>query len=166
MCISKKNCPVPFDQQPLNEYIALKKSFLFSWSTDTIKNYIFIISSIFIFLFILSGILIYNLCININNIYQFVLLDLFVSNLILLFIFLRIYLGWSYIVKRLLSATIFYEESGWYDGQIWVKSASFLVKDRLIGLYEIMPFVNRIKYTCFIFVSFLLFDYIFLVSFK
>lgn len=29
--------------------------------------------------------------------------------------------GWSYVGDRLLSAVIPYEESGWYDGQMWVK---------------------------------------------
>lgn len=40
MCISKKKCPVPFDQQPLNEYFSLKKSFFFSWSTLVVKKYL------------------------------------------------------------------------------------------------------------------------------
>jgi len=34
---------------------------------------------------------------------------------------LRIYLGWSYVGDRLLSAVVPYEETGWYDGQMWVK---------------------------------------------
>lgn len=29
--------------------------------------------------------------------------------------------GWSYVGDRLLSAVVPYEESGWYDGQMWVK---------------------------------------------
>ena len=29
--------------------------------------------------------------------------------------------GWSYVGDRLLSAVIPYEETGWYDGQMWVK---------------------------------------------
>jgi Conserved in the green lineage and diatoms 27 len=31
---------------------------------------------------------------------------------------LRIYLGWSYVGDRLLSAAVEYEETGWYDGQV------------------------------------------------
>ena len=31
---------------------------------------------------------------------------------------LRIYLGWSYVGDRLLSAAVAYEETGWYDGQV------------------------------------------------
>lgn len=29
--------------------------------------------------------------------------------------------GWSYVGDRLLSAVVPYEETGWYDGQMWVK---------------------------------------------
>lgn len=29
--------------------------------------------------------------------------------------------GWSYVGDRLLSAVVAYEETGWYDGQMWVK---------------------------------------------
>lgn len=63
------------------------------------------------------------------------------------FILIRLYLGWSYVVKRLMSATVFYEESGWYDGQIWVKPSEILLKDRFIGLYEVFPLLNKIKNT-------------------
>jgi hypothetical protein len=31
---------------------------------------------------------------------------------------LRIYLGWQHVGARLLSATVEYEETGWYDGQV------------------------------------------------
>ena len=30
----------------------------------------------------------------------------------------RLYLGWAYVGNRLLSATVKYEETGWYDGQV------------------------------------------------
>jgi len=50
-------------------------------------------------------------------------------------------------MKRLLSATVFYEESGWYDGQLWIKTAEIMTKDRLVGLYELNPCMTRISYT-------------------
>ncbi|CAN6562879.1 unnamed protein product [Malus baccata var. baccata] len=68
---------------------------------------------------------------------------LFVMSLIVL----RIYLGWSYVGDRLLSAVIPYEESGWYDRQMWVKPPevntinqdqlilrAVLARDRLLAL--------------------------------
>nr|YP_009395810.1 hypothetical protein [Herposiphonia versicolor]ARW64790.1 hypothetical protein [Herposiphonia versicolor] len=146
MFSSKSNCPVPFDQQPLNEYLALKDSFLFSWSVSSKKSFIFGLLVVFIFLIVVFGILLV-LSVNVNNFPKFLLLDVFFSNLVVSFLFIRLYLGWSYVFKRLLSATIFYEESGWYDGQVWVKTSNYLIQDRLIGKYQVMPFINRIRYT-------------------
>ena len=50
---------------------------------------------------------------------------------------LRIYLGWSYVGDRLLSAAVPYEETGWYDGQLFVKPPEVLARDRLLGSYEV-----------------------------
>jgi hypothetical protein len=61
------------------------------------------------------------------------------------FILVRLYLGWSYILKRLLSATVFYEESGWYDGQLWIKPSHVLIQDRLVGVYQVMPIIINLK---------------------
>jgi hypothetical protein len=46
--------------------------------------------------------------------------------------------GWSYVGDRLLSAVIPYEESGWYDGQMWVKPPEILARDRLLGSYKVL----------------------------
>nr|YP_010986371.1 hypothetical protein UYL67_pgp049 [Pachymeniopsis lanceolata]WOL37289.1 hypothetical protein [Pachymeniopsis lanceolata] len=144
MCISKKTCPVPFDQQPLNEYFSLKTSWFFSWSTLDNHEYIKQIFSIFCFFFILFIPFVLSIVSN-YSFFQILILDTFVVNIVLILIFIRLYLGWSYIIKRLVSAIVFYEESGWYDGQIWIKSTESLTKDRLIGLYEVTPFIKRIQ---------------------
>nr|YP_009488748.1 Ycf36 [Grateloupia filicina]AWD77350.1 Ycf36 [Grateloupia filicina]BCB15046.1 Ycf36 [Grateloupia asiatica] len=144
MCISKKTCPVPFDQQPLNEYFSLKTSWFFAWSTLNNYEYVKQIFYIFCFFFVLFMPFVWSIVYN-YNFPQILILDTIIVNIILILIFIRLYLGWSYIIKRLVSATIFYEESGWYDGQIWIKSAESLTKDRLIGLYEVTPFIKRIQ---------------------
>jgi len=146
MPISKKDCPVPFDQQPLNEYLSLKESKLFAWSTQNKKEYCLTILYWLIILLILFYPFIHSLLLIKTFFIKSIILDIIVVNSIFLLIFIRLYLGWSYVIKRLLSATIFYEESGWYDGQIWVKTANSLIQDRLIGLYEVMPFIQRIKF--------------------
>ena len=38
---------------------------------------------------------------------------------------------------RLLSAAVEYEETGWYDGQLFVKPPEVLARDRLLGSYEV-----------------------------
>nr|QCI04060.1 hypothetical protein [Antithamnionella ternifolia] len=149
MSISKKNCPVPFEQQPLNEYFALKESIFFSWSVYEKPKYFLFFLYILIILFILFiPFAKYLVPLN-KNFLKLILIDVSFVSFILSLIFLRLYLGWSYVIKRLLSATVFYEESGWYDGQIWVKTAESLMQDRLIGFYEVLPFIQRIKYSLF-----------------
>lgn len=63
----------------------------------------------------------------------------------MVFLFTRIHLGWSYIEKRLLNPTVEYEESGWYDGQVWVKPIKILKQDRLICSYKVYPVLKRLK---------------------
>ncbi|KAJ0454141.1 hypothetical protein HanIR_Chr15g0736821 [Helianthus annuus] len=55
--------------------------------------------------------------------------------------------GWSYVGDRLLSAVIPYEESGWYDGQMWVKPPEILACDRLLGSYKVKPVIKLLKQT-------------------
>ncbi|CAN1284393.1 Protein CONSERVED IN THE GREEN LINEAGE AND DIATOMS 27, chloroplastic [Linum perenne] len=62
-------------------------------------------------------------------------------------IVLRIYLGWSYVGDRLLSAVIPYEETGWYDGQMWAKPPEVLARDRLLGSYKVKPVIKMLKQT-------------------
>lgn len=59
----------------------------------------------------------------------------------------RMWLGWDHVGSRLQSATVEYEETGWYDGQIWVKTPEVLARDRLAVAYQIRPTMNRLKST-------------------
>ena len=42
-----------------------------------------------------------------------------------LLLLVRQWLGWTYVMKRLLAESVDYEESGWYDGQTWEKPLSW-----------------------------------------
>ena len=57
--------------------------------------------------------------------------------------------------QRLDSPKIFYEESGWYDGQTWEKPEADLLKDRLLVAYEIKPVMTRLQKTLFGIIGFL-----------
>ncbi|GBF91621.1 hypothetical protein Rsub_04361 [Raphidocelis subcapitata] len=57
----------------------------------------------------------------------------------------RMYLGWDHVGARLQSATVEYEETGWYDGAVWVKSPEVLTRDRLAVAYQIRPAIARLK---------------------
>ena len=55
-----------------------------------------------------------------------------------------------------MEATVPYEESGWYDGQVWIKPPEVLLQDRLIGTYEVYPGILRLQFTLVFFFSILL----------
>lgn len=145
------NCPVPFNQQPLNEYLELRKTFLFSWLNYKSVYYVYIILEIFLFFFTICGCILCYILFHVTNFFKLLIIDFVTADILCFLLFLRLYLGWSYIFKRLMSATIFYEESGWYDGQIWIKTIDMLTRDRLIAFYQIVPFLKRVKYICFVF---------------
>jgi len=58
---------------------------------------------------------------------------------------LQLFLGWNYVRNRLQSEQVLYEESGWYDGQIWQKPETDLTKERLIVSYEVQPILTKLK---------------------
>nr|YP_009297534.1 hypothetical protein Hrvl_018 [Hildenbrandia rivularis]AOM67078.1 hypothetical protein Hrvl_018 [Hildenbrandia rivularis] len=145
MTDSVTKCPIPSFQQPLNEYKFLQKSYFFSWSTlkplkFLLKLLVFWLSiSLLMIPIFVSGIL------AIRTFQEFLVLDIILSHLILIVLLVRLHLGWCYITQRLLSATVVYEESGWYDGQVWVKPSHILIQERLIGTYQVIPKLKIIK---------------------
>ena len=155
MC-SKNACPVPFDQCPLNEFYALKHSCFFSFFGFQLRTYllgILAISFVSMFLFIPLILLTTKFSWN-----KFIISEFSCLIFVLVIFLIRLYLGWSYVVNRLFSATIFYEESGWYDGQIWIKTPEILTKDRLVGTYYVLPLLQRIKVTFAVLLIFLFLD--------
>ena len=61
-----------------------------------------------------------------------------------LLISIRLYLGWNHVFKRLTSEKVEYEESGWYDGQVWLKPLVLKEKESLIALIEVKPILNNL----------------------
>ena len=148
-------CPVPKEQQPSNEFIELSKSKLFSWPKSK-KSFSFILlkfwlATFIIFIVISSGSVYFQ-----DSILKYVLLSLFTSLSLPFLLSVRLYLGWNHIFKRLTSEKVEYEESGWYDGQIWVKPPSLKEKESLIATLEVKPILkNLIQMISIILVFFL-----------
>ncbi|MEC4804454.1 MAG: CGLD27 family protein [Jaaginema sp. PMC 1079.18] len=138
-------CPVPTEQQPVNEYEQLKESFFFRWTTLNGWAYVRQLLWIWAWMWVLVG-PIASASFPLNR--QPLKFALAGSGGALVFVVLwlvRLYLGWLYVRDRLGQATVTYEESGWYDGQIWEKPPETIVRDRLIVTYEIQPILNRIE---------------------
>jgi len=125
-------CPVPKDQRPLNEYKKLKESSNFLWCIQDKNSYFQFLSLIFLVSFLLSALILVISSFSLSNIKYFFISSIFIGLVIVTIFCLRSYLGWQYIYSRLMEATVPYEESGWYDGQVWIKPPEILLQDRLI----------------------------------
>ena len=141
--MSESKCPVPKEQQPTNEFIELSKSIIFPWSKTkkslTLILIKFWVGSFFLFLVISSGSVYFK-----TFPLRYILLSLFSSLSIPLLISIRLYLGWNHIFNRLISEKVEYEESGWYDGQVWEKPLVLKEKESLIATIEVKPILKNL----------------------
>jgi hypothetical protein len=141
--MNDSKCPVPLEQQPTNEFIELSKSVIFSWP-KTKKSLIIVllkfwIGTFILFLIISSGSIYFK-----KSILKYILLSFFSSLSIPFLISLRLYLGWNHVFKRLNSESVEYEESGWYDGQVWVKPLVLKERESLIASNEVKPILKNL----------------------
>ena len=141
--MKESKCPVPKEQQPTNEFIELSKSKIFSWP-KTKKSLILIlikfwIGAFVLFLIISSGSTYFK-----TSLLRYILLSLFSSLSIPFLISIRLYIGWNHVFKRLTSERVEYEESGWYDGQVWEKPLVLKEKESLIASIEVKPILRNL----------------------
>ena len=141
--MNESKCPVPREQQPTNEFIELSKSTIFSWP-KTKKSLIsvlirFWVGAFALFLIISSGSIYFK-----TSILKYILLSFFSSLSIPFLISIRLYLGWHHVFKRLTSERVEYEESGWYDGQVWKKPLVLREKETLIASVEVKPILRNL----------------------
>ncbi|XP_011622440.1 uncharacterized protein LOC18431815 isoform X2 [Amborella trichopoda] len=113
---------VPFEQRPVNEYSSLKDGPLSSWAELSPLPFFLRLGGLWLGAFTVLGVPIAAASFEPSK-------------------------GWSYVGDRLLSAVIPYEESGWYDGQMWVKPPEVLARDRLLGSYKVKPVIKLLKQT-------------------
>lgn len=166
-------CPIPEDQKPINEYINFKENFLTNWTKFSQKKYIkalFFTYFLFFTLFSLfscNEIIIllkktdFNFFFLKKEIFNWLLIKIFLSFLSI-FLFLNIILfRWITINKRFKNPRLIYEEASWYDGQIWEKPFFLIKNDKLISSQKIEPIIQRLIRTnfnfLFIIICFLIF---------
>ena len=141
--MNESKCPVPREQQPTNEFIELSKSVIFSWP-KTKKSLIIVlikfwVISFILFLVISSGSVYFK-----TSLLKYILLSFFSSLSIPLLISIKLYLGWNHVFKRLTSERVEYEESGWYDGQVWEKPLVLKERESLIASIEVKPILKNL----------------------
>jgi len=141
--MNESKCPVPREQQPTNEFIELSKSKVFSWPKTKMTLFLvltkFWLITFVLFLIISSGSIYFK-----TSTLKYVLLSFFSSLSIPILISIRLYLGWNHIFRRLISERVEYEESGWYDGQVWLKPLVLKEKESLIASVEVKPILKNL----------------------
>ena len=141
--MNESQCPVPKEQQPTNEFIELSNSSIFSWpkSKKSLTKILikFWAVTFIIFLVISSGSVYFK-----EFVLKYIFLSLLTSLSIPLLLNIKLYLGWNHVFKRLTSEKVEYEESGWYDGQIWKKPLNIKEKESLIASVEVKPILRNI----------------------
>lgn len=140
-------CPVPSEQQPINEYQELKNSWFFSWATLDGGSYSRKMAWIWGWSWLLAGPVAAASFSPQKAVGQFMLCGGAIASLFMVLVLLRLYLGWCYVRDRLTNPTVFYEESGWYDGQCWNKPPEIITRDRLIVTYQVQPILQRLNKT-------------------
>lgn len=140
-------CPVPTEQQPLHEYESLRESWFYSWGTSQLSGYLKPIIILWVLSWLISAPVAAVSFPWAKHPVQFFLSGAAGASIIPGLTLLRLYSGWVYVRDRLSNETIFYEESGWYDGQTWTKPPEILTRDRLIVSYQIQPILQRLKRT-------------------
>ena len=153
--MNNSKCPVPKEQQPTNEFLELSNSKVFSLAKTNKKLSIILISiwlvTFLIFLIISTGSTYFN-----NYLLKYIFLSLFGSLSLPLLITIRLFLGWNHVYKRLTSEKIEYEESGWYDGQIWIKPIELKEKESLIASIEVKPILKNLTQVTSVIISLIL----------
>jgi len=141
-----QRCPVPYNQRPANEYNDIKNSFKFSWSFQNSKDFFKSLMKQTVINYIISYILICSMYTHYISVTSKLIAELLLITSILSILYLiQSYLACNYVYNRLMMSVVTYEESGWYDGQTWIKSKEILVQDRLIGIYELKTKITRLQ---------------------
>jgi hypothetical protein len=147
MSTSSSFCPVPKEQQPINEYQELQSSWFFSWAKLPPAKYITKLIWVGVWSLIITAPLAEASFELSKSPVQFGICTIGGSLIFVGLAAIRLYLGWIHVKERLYDESVFYEESGWYDGQTWLKTPEILDRDRLIVSYEVQPILKRIQFT-------------------
>lgn len=142
---SRTRCPVPKEQQPINEYRTLQDSWFFRWAKLPTTDFVKPIVGLWLLSMVVSAPVSAASFAPSKCPGQFAIAALAGALLLPLLALVQLYVGWIHVRNRLASPTVFYEESGWYDGQTWVKTREIAAQDQMVLTYDVQPLIRRIQ---------------------
>jgi hypothetical protein len=138
-------CPVAPEQLPLEEYRQMERSWFFRWpargalalARSLLLSWLVALP---IGLIVASGS--WSLR---HHPPRLAVAALTVTLVLPLLLLVRQWLGWSRLHHRLSSERVEYEESGWYDGQVWEKPLAWRQRDLLVASHQVTPVLGRLR---------------------
>ncbi len=139
------SCPVDPEQLPLEEYRQLERSWFFRWPAlgpRALVRFLLLswLAALPFGLLVASGS--WSLKAHAPRL---AIAALTVTLVLPLLLLLRQWLGWSHLHHRLCSERVEYEESGWYDGQVWEKPLAWRQRDLLVAQHQVGPVLRRLR---------------------
>lgn len=140
-------CPVPAEQIPIREYESMSESWFYQWGSRNLKGYLGPIVSLWLLSWVVVGPMAAVSFIPGKATPQFLISASLGALLLPTLALVQLYIGWRHVCDRLGQQSVFYEESGWYDGQMWEKPEEVYNRDRLIADYQVKPLMLRTQKT-------------------
>ncbi|MFM7547853.1 MAG: CGLD27 family protein, partial [Cyanobacteriota bacterium] len=137
-------CPVPPEQRPLQEYEQLCRSWFFVWPSESLSGLLKPLAISWLLLLPAAVLVASGSWVLRHDPARLVLSGAVAAIALPVLLLVRQWLGWSYVHRRLVSERVEYEESGWYDGQVWEKPLLWSQQDRLVARHEVNPVLQRL----------------------
>lgn len=147
MPVIMSRCPVPSEQLPINQYQDMSQSWFYSWGSCEFWPYLRPLLIIWGVSWVVTGPVAAASFDPGKHLVAFLIWASVGALILPILTLAQLYVGWLHVGERLQKQAVPYEESGWYDGQVWQKPEEVLNRDRLIMSYEVQPILQRIRNT-------------------
>ncbi|MFO8238745.1 MAG: CGLD27 family protein [Prochlorococcaceae cyanobacterium] len=138
-------CPVPPAQRPLQQYQELRDSWFFAWPRDGHSGLLRALGLSWLLILPVTLLVSSGSWVLRHQPLQLLLAGAVAAIVLPTLLLTRQWLGWRSIHQRLMSERVEYEESGWYDGQVWEKPLSWRQQDLLVARHQVRPVLLRLR---------------------
>lgn len=148
-------CPLPWDTRPINEYIQIKENKWMNWISWKAQAYENQLKRNTIMCFFIISLLQWPIqwpnSISLNSAIIWIIQTFETSLYLAIIMLILLSFFWTTMNSRFNESRLFYEESSWFDSQVWDKPYFLIKNDQLISTQKIQPILTRFYRTITIF---------------